>query len=82
MSVTELSATYPVYMSKVRGYTVTCRLSLKVFLLGDMVPFACHDWQLCSFSTKTPMVLHTTRNGIAYELLATHDDYVNQSTFL
>ena len=51
LSVTALAATYLVYMSKVRWYTVSCRLlkicivwtSLKTFYSGDMASFACHD---------------------------------------
>ena len=57
VSVTVLAATYLVniiiIMSKVRQYTVSCRLLkihivwtlLKTFRLGDMVSFACHDDQ-------------------------------------
>ena len=54
--------------------------SLKLFRLGDMVLFVCHDdRQLGSFLTKknTPMVLDTIRNGIVFELLATSDDSLN-----
>ena len=48
LSVTTLAATYLVYMSKVRRYTVSYRhyivwTSLKTFCLGDMALFACHD---------------------------------------
>ena len=63
------SSYIPVYMSKVRWYTVSSRLlkicivwtPLKTFRLGDMTLFACHDDRhLGSFSTKnTPMVLDT-----------------------
>ena len=87
MSVTALAATYLVYMSKVRRYTVFCRFlktcivctSLKMFLSGDMTLFACHDdQQLGSFSTKnTPMVLNTITKGIVYEPLARSDNYLN-----
>ena len=87
VSVTTLVATYLVYMSKVRWYTVSCRVlricivwtSLKTFCLGDMALIACHDdRRLSSFSTKnTPMVLDTITNGIVYELLARSDDYLN-----
>ena len=54
-----------------------------MFHLGDMVLFACHDnRQFGSFSTKnTPMVLDTITNGIAYELLARNDDYLNRATY-
>ena len=53
VSVTVLVATHLVYMSKVRRYTVSCRLlkvcivwtSLKMFHLGDMASFACHNDQ-------------------------------------
>ena len=62
VSVTALVATYLLYMSKVRQYTVSCRLlnicivwtSLKTFCSGDMASFACHDdRRLSSFSIKT-----------------------------
>ena len=51
VSVTVLVATYPVYMSKVRRHTVSCRLlkihivwtSLKTFPSGDMALFAYHN---------------------------------------
>ena len=79
-----VTATYLVYTSKVRQYTVSCRLlklnivwtSLKTFRSGDMAAFACpDDRQLSSFSTtNTPMVLDTITNGIAYELLASSDN--------
>ena len=85
MSVTELAATYLVYLSKVRQHTVFCRLlkirivwtSLETFRSGDIASFAFHDdRRLCSFSTKnTPMVLDTIINGIVYEPLARRDDY-------
>ena len=87
LSVTALAATYLVYISKVRRYTVSCRLlkicfvwtSLKTFRSGDMASFACHDDRLLSsFSTKsTPIVLDTITNGTAYEPLARSDDYLN-----
>ena len=87
VSVTALAATYLVYMSKVRRYTVSCRLlqicivwtSLKTFCSGDMASFACHDDRpLCSFSTKnTPMVLDTITNGTVYEPLGRSNDYLN-----
>ena len=91
MSVTALTATYLVYMSKARQHTVSCRLlkicivwaSLKTFCSRDMTLFACHDdWRLGSFPTKnTPMVLDTIRNGIVhvhvYEPLVRSDKYLN-----
>ena len=51
VSVTTLTAIYLVYVSKVRQYTVSCRLlnirivwtSLKTFHSGDMVLFVCHN---------------------------------------
>ena len=76
VSVTVLAATYLVYMSKMRRYTVSCRFlkicivwsSLKTFHLGDtcMALFVCHDdRQLSSFSTNnTPMVLDTITKDI------------------
>ena len=86
MSVTALAATYLVYMSNVRRYTVSCRLLevcivytlLKTFYSGDMASFACHDdRRLSSFSTKnTPMLLDTITNSLAYELLTRSDDYL------
>ena len=86
MSVTVLVATYLVYMSKVRQYTVSCRIcivwtSLKMFCSGDMASFACHDdRRLGSFSTKnTLMLLDMITNGSVYyyESLARSDDYLN-----
>ena len=87
VSVTALAATYLAYMSKVRRYTVSCRLlkicivwtSLKTFRSGDMALLACHDdRQLSSLSTKnTPMVFGTITKGIVYEPLARSDDYLN-----
>ena len=87
VSDTSLAATYLVYMSKVRRYTVSSRLlkicivwtSLKMFCSGDMALFACHnDRRLSSSSTKnTPMVLDTITNGLVYEPLARNDDYLN-----
>ena len=87
LSVTALAATYLVDMSKVRHYTVSCRLlkicilwtSLKMFHSGDMAPFACHDDQrLGSFSTKiTQIVLDTIINGTVYEPLARSNNYLN-----
>ena len=87
LSVTALAATYLDYMSKVWRYTVSCRLLeicivwtlLKMFHLGDMVLFTCHDDQrLGSFSTKnTPIVLDMITNDIVYEPLASSDDYLN-----
>ena len=69
-----------------RGHRVSCRFlkidivwtSLKMFCLGDMVLFACHDdWRLGSLPTKnTPMVLDTTTNDIVYEPLARSADYL------
>ena len=87
MSVTALAATYLVYLSKVRRYTISCRLlkiyivwnSLKTFRSGDMASFACHDdRRLGSLWTKnTPKILDMIRNGIVYEPLARSDDYLN-----
>ena len=89
VSVTVLAATYLVYMSKVRWYTVSCRLlkictcimwtSLKMFCLGDMASFACHDdWRLGSFLTKnTAKVLDMITNCIVYEQLTRNDNYLN-----
>ena len=74
MSVTVLAATYVVYTSKVRRYTVSYRLlkicivwtSLKMFRSGDIALLACHnDQRFSSFSTRnTPVVLDTVTNGI------------------
>ena len=67
--VTTLAATYLVlnYMSELRLHTVSCRFLkicivwtlLKMFCLGDVASFTCHDdRQLSAFSTKnTPKVL-------------------------
>ena len=88
VSVTTLTAAYLVYMSKVRQYTISCKLlkicivwtSLKMFCSGDVALFVCHDHrQLRSFSTEnTPMVLDMITNGTVYELLARSDDYLNR----
>ena len=82
-----LAATHLVHMSKLRQYTVSCRLlkicivwtPLKTFDSGDMALSACDDdRQLGAFSIKnTPMVLETITNGIVYEPLARSDDYLN-----
>ena len=50
--------------------------SLKSFCLGDMLSFACHDYQrLSSFLTKnTPMLLEVIINGLVYESLARSDN--------
>ena len=86
VSVTALAATYLVYMSKVRQYTVSCRLlktyivwtPLKMFGSGYMALFACHDdWRLSSFSTKTHQWFLTITQGIVYEPLGRNDDYLN-----
>ena len=86
MSVTALAATYLVYMSKVRRFTVSCRLlkicivwtSLKTFLSGDMARVCHDDRRLGSFWTKnTPMVLDTIASGTVYEPLARSNDYLN-----
>ena len=50
VSITALVATYLVYVSKVRQYTVSCRIcivwtSLKTFHLEDMALFTCHNDQ-------------------------------------
>ena len=87
LSVTSLAATYLVYMSKVRLYTVSCRLlkicivwtSLETFRLGDMASFVCYDdRRLGSFLTKsTLIVLDTITNDTVYEPLARSDNYLN-----
>ena len=57
---------------------------LKMFHLGDMALFACHDdRRVGSFMTKNiPIVLDTITNDIVYEALAKSYDYLNWSDSL
>ena len=48
----------------------------KMFCLGNMALFICHDdWRLSTFLIiNTPMILHTSTSGIVYESLARRYD--------